>query len=426
MLMYSLNARVALAIRACGLLLIGWTVLASKPAPAASGRGLVVAVLLAIGVGAWVIWSWQSYVRRTVSGDLFVLAGAGGLLVAAAPSAAGSAFAFVAIATAGFRLDFPSAVAVTALGVFTVALGVLIYDQAAIEVLAYGLGFVAVLLAGANGRQTVTAKDEAELLLAQVQRSREEQLRAARLEESARIAREIHDVLAHSLAGLAIQLEATSSLVEGGAERSVVLERLRRAHALAREGLEETRRAVGVLRSEGLAVAEALEALLADYRSSSSPVAASLELGDVSSRLEGPVALAVVRVAQEALTNVRKHTPGASVRVEIELDAGASDTTVSPDAAVASDTVVLRVCNGAPPGGGSAAAESLAASGGGYGLRGMRERAEILGGSLLAGPDGDGWRVELRLPHALAGQAPDAVPRALASQAPEPAPAAES
>jgi signal transduction histidine kinase len=427
MLMYSLNARVALAIRAFGLFLIGWTVLASKPAPAASGRGLVVAVLLAIGVVAWVIWSWQSYARRSVSGDLFVLAGAGGLLVAAAPSAAGSAFAFVAIATAGFRLDFPRAVAVTALGVFTVALGVLIYDQAAIEVLAYGLGFVAVLLAGANGRQTVTAKDEAELLLAQAQRSREEQLRAARLEESARIAREIHDVLAHSLAGLAIQLEATSSLVEGGAERSVVLERLRRAHALAREGLDETRRAVGVLRSEGLAVAEALEALLADYWSSSSPAAASLELGDVSSRLEGPVALAVVRVAQEALTNVRKHAPGASVRVELELDAGGSDTTVSPDAVVAPDAVLLRVCNGVPPGGrGSAAAESLAASGGGYGLRGMRERAEILGGSLLAGPDGDGWRVELRLPHAHAGQATDSGPDALVGQATELPPAAES
>jgi signal transduction histidine kinase len=433
MLMYSLNARVALAIRAFGLFLIGWTVLASKPAPAASGRGLVVAVLLAIGVVAWVIWSWQSYARRTVSGDLFVLAGAGGLLVAAAPSAAGSAFAFVAIATAGFRLDFPRAVAVTALGVFTVALGVLIYDQAAIEVLAYGLGFVAVLLAGANARQTVGRADQAELLLAQVQRSREEQLRAARLEESARIAREIHDVLAHSLAGLAIQLEATSSLVQGGAERSVVLERLRRAHALAREGLEETRRAVGVLRSEGLAVAEALEALLADYRSSSSPVAASLQLGDVSSRLEGPVALAVVRVAQEALTNVRKHAPGASVRVELELDAGAPGTMVSSDTVVPSDTVasdtdtvVLRICNGPPPGGGSAAAESLAASGGGYGLRGMRERAEILGGSLLAGPDGDGWRVELRLPHALAGQATDIVPHALAGQAPEPVPAAES
>jgi len=394
MLMYSLNARVALAIRAFGLLLIGWTVLGSKPAVSSSGRGLVIAVLVAVGVVAWVIWSWQSYARRTLVVDLYVLSAAGGLLVAAAPKGAGSAFAFVAIATAGFRLELHRAVAVAGLGLLTLALGVLIYDQAAIEVLAYGLGLVAVLLAGANGRQVVGRAEEAELLLAQVQRSREEQLRAARLEESARIAREIHDVLAHALAGLTIQLEATTSLLEGGAERAVVLERLRRAHALAREGLEETRRAVGVLRSEGLAVADTLEALVAEYRASSPAAEASLELVGPDSRLEGPAALAVVRVAQEALTNVRKHAPGASLRVELTLGTAASDT------------AVLRVSDGGrPPGAGDVGADGLAASGGGYGLRGMRERAEILGGALLAGPDGDGWLVELTLPLAGAGQA---------------------
>jgi signal transduction histidine kinase len=393
-MLYSLNARMALAIRALGLALVCWSVLGSHPAPASSGRGLVIAVLLALGVLGWVAWSWQAYARRTVWADLVVLSGAGGLLVAAAPSAAGSAFAFVAIATAGFRLELDRAVAVVVLGLVTLALGVLIYDQAAIEVLAYGLGFVAVLLAGVNSSQTVTRAEEAELLLAQVQRSREEQLRAARLEESTRIAREIHDVLAHALAGLTIQLDTTSSLLEAGAERPVVLERLRQAHALAREGLEETRRAVGVLRSEGLAVGKTLEALVAEYRASSPAAAASLELAGDPSRLEGAAALAVVRVAQEALTNVRKHAPGASVRVELTLDP-------APSAGV-----ILRVSDGGRASGASPAGEqSLAASGGGYGLRGMRERAEILGGSLSAAADGDGWLVELRLPRSGAEQA---------------------
>jgi signal transduction histidine kinase len=387
MLLYSLNARVALAIRAFGLVLIGWTVLDSSPGAGISGRDLVIAVLLAAGSLAWVIWSRQAYTRRTTSADLFVLSAAGGLLVAAAPSGAGSAFAFVAVATAGFRLTFRSAIAVNVLALFTLALGVLVYDQAAVEVLAYGLGLIATLLAGANGRQTVTRAEEAELLLAQVQRSREEQLRAARLEESARIAREIHDVLAHTLAGLTIQLEATSSLLDGGAERALVSERLRRAHALAREGLEETRRAVGVLRDEGLDIGEALELLVAEFRTSSPAATASLALEDVALRLEGPAALALVRVAQEALTNVRKHAPGAHVQVDLEIDAGAFDA------------AVLRIrdggaCNDAR----SADTAGLAGSGGGYGLRGMRERAQILGGSLQAGPDGDGWRVELRLP----------------------------
>ena len=397
--MQSLNARMALAVRALGLVLICWTVLDDHPAPATSGRGLVIAVFFGVAIVGWMLWTWQAYDRRVTSVDLFVLSAAGGLLVAAAPSAAGSAFAFVAIATAGFRLAFRRAVAVTALGLFTLALGVLIYDQAALEVLAYGLGFIAVLLAGVNARQAVSRAEEAELLLAQVQRSQEEQLRSARLEESARIAREIHDILAHALAGLTIQLEATSSLLEGGAERSVVLERLRRAHALAREGLEETRRAVGVLRSEGLAVPEVLEALVAEYRASSPAATASLTLDGVTSRLEGPAALAVVRVAQEALTNVRKHVPGAQVRVGLEIDVAASGV------------VVLQICDGGrPPGAGIASTHSLAHSGGGYGLRGMRERAQILGGSLLAGPEGDGWRVELQLPLAGAEQAIEVTP----------------
>jgi signal transduction histidine kinase len=388
LVLQSLNARVALAIRAFGLVLVAWTVFGSNPGPASFGRGLVIAVLLGMGAVAWVMWTWQSYAPRITPLDLFVLSACGGLLVAAAPSGAGSAFAFVAIATAGYRLELREAIAITALGLFTLALGVLLYDQAATEVLAYGLGLIAVLLAGTNARQTVSRAEEAELLLAQVQRSREEQLRAARLEESARIAREIHDVLAHTLAGLTIQLEATSSMLEGGAEQAVVQERLRRAHALAREGLEETRRAVGVLRSEGLNVAEALETLLVGYRASAPPgTPASLTLSGDSSQLDEPTALAVVRVAQEALTNVQKHAPGAPVQVEVEVE----DATAG--------SAVLRIRDGGRPGGDDdAERDRLAGSGGGYGLPGMQERAQILGGSLLAGPEGEGWRVELRLP----------------------------
>jgi signal transduction histidine kinase len=386
MMLYSLNARVATAIRAFGLALISWTVIGSHPRPGTSGRGLVITVLLAVGALAWVVWAWEVQHKRIEQLPLFVLAATGGLLIGAAPNAAGSAFAFVAVVTAGFRLDTDRAITVTAVALFTLALGVLIYDESAVTVLAYGLGFIASMLAGANAQQAATRAEEAELLLAQIQRSREEQLRAARLEESARIAREIHDVLAHALAGLTIQLEATSSLLESGADRSLVLERLHQAHGLAREGLEETRRAVGVLRGEGLAVPESLEGLVAEYRSSSPGATASLALTGDTSALDGPAALAVVRVAQEALTNVRKHAPGATVTMELEIDE------------VATGTVLLRVADTGSPRPSAPAAGGLASSGGGYGLPGMRERAQILGGSLQAGRDGDGWRVELRLP----------------------------
>jgi len=383
MVLQSLNARAAFALRAFGLALISWTVFSSSPGPSGSGRGLVIAALLGVGAIGWVTWSLEAYAHRGHSAQLFLLAGAGGLLVAASPKAAGSAFAFVAIVSGGFVLEFRRAILLAAVAILALALSILIYHHGALEFLAYGLGFVASLLAGANGRQAVRRAEQAELLLAQVQRSREEQLRAARLAESARIAREIHDLLAHTLAGLTIQLEATGALLAGGAERSVLAERLRRAHALAREGLEETRRAVGVLRDKNLAVGDALEALLADYRVSAPGAVAELLSDGQVARLDGPAGLAVIRVAQEALTNVRKHAPGAPVRVALE---------------VGEANLELSISDGGPAVSASSDGGGLAASGGGYGLPGMRERAELLGGTLRAGPDGQGWRVRLSLP----------------------------
>ncbi len=142
----------------------------------------------------------------------------------------------------------------------------LVYAGSGLGLLAYALGLLAASLAGSNRREAQVRTDQAELLLAQSQRSHEEQLRAARLEESTRIAREIHDVLAHTLAGLTIQLEATSSLLEQGAARDAILARVQRAHTLARDGLAETRRAVGALRGDPIAAPAGLEALVTDYR----------------------------------------------------------------------------------------------------------------------------------------------------------------
>jgi signal transduction histidine kinase len=91
-----------------------------------------------------------------------------------------------------------------------------------------------------------------------------------------------------------------------------------------------------------------------------------------------------VRVVQEALTNVRKHAPGATVSVALH----AGD--------VADGDVVLVVDD--HPSGRPHAPSPLAATGGGYGVQGMRERAQALGGTLTAGARGDDWRVELRVP----------------------------
>jgi signal transduction histidine kinase len=386
MLLNRIDPRLARVVRLVALVLIGSSVLNAHHHPGGSGRGLVVLVCFAACVAAWLAWTIWATDERGLTPDLYVMAVAGGVLAGASPNSAASAFVFVAAAAAGLRVELSHALVVVAVGALALGVAVLVYDGSALGWLAYTLGFVAVALAASNSRQSSVRAEQAELLLAQTQRSHEEQLRAARLEESTRIAREIHDVLAHTLAGLTIQLEATSSLVEQGADRETVLARVRRAHALAREGLVETRQAVGALRGESVPAPAGIEALVADYRTSTDAPAELTVDGDPA-RLTGPTGHAVLRVVQEALTNVRKHAPGADVSVAVHAGENPGD-----------DVVLLVEDRHSPVGRPALAPDGLAATGGGYGLQGMRERAQLLGGTLSAGAAGDGWRVELRLP----------------------------
>jgi signal transduction histidine kinase len=383
-LLTRLDRRVAALIRLAGLVLIVISVINDAHHPAGHGRGLVVAVLLAACAIAWLWWTIHPLGER-LTPDLWVMAGAGGLLCAAAPGSASSAFVFVAVVAAGIRVELRQAAGVALLGTAALALGDVIYDNVGLGLLAYTLGFVASALAASNGRQARERAEQAELLLAQSQRSHEEQLRATRLAESTRIAREIHDVLAHALAGLTIQLEATTALIEQGADGDAVLARVRRAHELAREGLRETRLAVGALRGDALSAPAGIEALVAEYRIGAD-AAVELVIDGDRDRLAGPTGQAVLRVVQEALTNVRKHAPGAAVSVAVHAGTGSGEEIV----------VIVEDRPTAPSL--ASGATSLASSGGGYGLEGMRERARGLGGTVSAGAAGDGWRVELRLP----------------------------
>ena len=386
MLLDSLDRRIATVIRLAGLALIAWTVsTAGHHRPGSSGRGLVISLLFAASVVAWLAWTIRPSRDRGLTPELYVLAAAGGALVGASPASGASVFVFVGVVVAGVRAELARALPVVAVGTLAVAVSFLVYDGSALGLLAYTLGFLAALLAASGRRQSTIRAEQAELLLAQTQRSHEEQLRAARLEESTRIAREIHDVLAHALAGLTIQLEATSALLEQDADRDTVLARVQRAHELAREGLQETRRAVGALRGEPDSAPAGIAALVDEYRASTD-APAELTIDGDSARLAGPTGQAVLRVVQEALTNVRKHAPGADVSVAVH--AGESPA----------DDVVLLVDDRPSNAGAAPILDALAASGGGYGLHGMRERAQLLGGTLTAGAAADGWHVELRLP----------------------------
>jgi len=376
-LLYRLTRTQATLVRLIGFALIAWTVIAvDHHSPGASGRDLVVSISFGVATLAWAAWMTRPARFAHLTWELAAMAAAGGVLCGASPDSAASAFVFVAVVAAGVRTNFARASLVLATGVLALAGSALLFNGSALGVLAYSLGLAASLLAGTNARQSVDRADQAELLLAQQQRSHEEQLRLTRLEESTRIAREIHDVLAHALAGLVIQLEATAALIEQGTDREQILERVHRAHELAREGLEETREAVGVLRGEPISTRAALEQLVSDYRTSAEAPAALT--------IDGAFGRAIARITQEALTNARKHAPGAAVKVT--LHAGEH-----------SDDEVSLFVEDLPPSG-SRRGSALAVSGGGYGLQGMRERAQLLGGTLEAGAGNGGWRVALRLP----------------------------
>jgi signal transduction histidine kinase len=202
---------------------------------------------------------------------------------------------------------------------------------------------------------------------------------SAALSERARIARDIHDVLAHSLSAQLVHLEAARLRIEQeppGPFRDQILQRVVGARAMARDGLAETRQALSALRGD--------MAPLGDYlRQVAVNDGAEVEVSGIPRPVPAEASQTVRRVVQEALTNVRKHAPGARVRIDLTYG---------------SDELSLAVRD---YGGTSPALEGLDSSGSGYGLLGMRERAELLGGTLEAGPEpaGEkGYTVRLRVP----------------------------
>ena len=225
--------------------------------------------------------------------------------------------------------------------------------------------------------------------IAERDRSRQAMLAAQRdqaaLAERARIARELHDVVAHHVSMIAIQADtarlATPGLPEQGRAR------LEAIGATARDTMRELRGLLGVLRSEepdaGLPGSRSpqpgldqLGELVEGARAASTPV--RLTAGGPLGPLPPGVDLSAYRIVQEALTNARRHAPGAEVEIELELTAA---------------TLVLRVRDHGP--GSPAPADGVV----GHGLLGMRERAAMVGGSLRAGgAAGGGFLVEAELP----------------------------
>ncbi len=231
--------------------------------------------------------------------------------------------------------------------------------------------WTAVLTAfGLNRRQYEVQARQTELLLQQTRLAQREHARAAALEERGRIARDLHDVLAHSLGALSVQLEVAEALLDERGDTAGALQRVRRSRKLAVQGLTEARNAVAALRAdEAPELPQALAALVEQHeKDHGSAVRLTVE-GPVR-RCESEVTVALLSAAREALTNAAKHAPGQSVVVELTY----------------ADGVRLSVRN------------KGATDGEGFGLAGMRERLALVGGTLTAGPNGADWLVVAEVP----------------------------
>jgi len=369
------DSRTARVARLVALTVIVGTAFIGKPHASLSGHGLVILVSLIVAA----ITQFKitlSPTGRWALGYIVVSAVSCSILTGYEPTV-GTAILMVFVglsAGAGFSLGIGGVV--TALAVLTTALSVLASGQGTGNI---AIGAVAVVgfLAAAGRKQYVLRAEEAELRLADAERAREEHALAAALAERATAAREIHDILAHTLGALVLQLDALGAVLgTEHADPHRAAELLGRARALAVGGLSEARQAVGTLRSDTPPLIDGLQQLV-----DAGAKGGSLEVSGTPRATSAKATVALRRTAQEGMTNAAKHAPGSAAKVELAF---------LPTEVVLTVTDTGGVHNGAPG--------VLAHTGGGYGIEGLRERAELLGGTLTAGPVGEGWHVTLRVP----------------------------
>lgn len=348
---------------AAALLLFGYNMISGDGADrlGLTGFGLVltavtVAAVAAFAAALW--WGRRQPVAATV-GHLVAAAATIGLYILAPhrPSQL-MLFLIIGVAAASPTTWRPTVVVAVTVGGYAAVVVAFGRDLDELWSAVGMIGLAVAVTAGRNRRRT-RAIEQQNLVLA----------------ERARIAREIHDILAHSLSAQLVHLEGAKLLI-GAGRTDEAADRVERARELARGGLTETRRALDTLRGHNLDLDEALRELAAEHREATTGGCEVTVVGDPRD-LPPEAGLTLVRTAQEALTNVRKHATGADVDITLEYRETECE---------------LRITDTGGTGG------PMTDTGSGYGLLGMRERAELIGGTLAAGPTERGFAVLLRVP----------------------------
>jgi signal transduction histidine kinase len=365
-----LHVAVSVAIIAAGVLTVrpvGW-----------SGRGLLVAVLLT--VNCLLLLSRHASDAALPVRERIVVLGlavvAGAALIAAAQQGTAYLFAFFATGHAGYRLNVVPA-SLIAVASSVVCGGVLLVQVGTRDnIWTVGATTGLAVLIGMVSRSQKNALDSAILAAESAERAGEAEAGNAVLAERGRIARDVHDVLAHSLAGINMQLELVDALLDTG-DLDRVRQATGKAQSLVQESLKQAQWTVRSLREDALPLVDTLIAML-----ESSGFHDGLTVSGPVRDLSGRQTQQVLRIVQEALTNAARHAPGAAVQVTLRYD----------DAGITVDVT------NQPP-----SRPSLGDVGSGLGLVGMRERVALLGGTLAtgpitAGPLAGGWRVKAEIP----------------------------
>ncbi|WP_308492754.1 sensor histidine kinase [Microbacterium terrisoli] len=338
------------------------------------------AVTLPVAIASTLALVWRR-TRPPVTIALLIVTGVAQTLLTQVPGSLWSLAVYV-IAMYSLAAWTTEAVAAFAGAVFVVVL--LVEER-----LASGVDYVFILLLFGGvwllGRASRSWRGRVRV----AEHGRQEAARLATAEERLRIARDLHDVVAHSLGAIAVQADAAEAALHVAPERAV--EPVRAIRETARVALADIRRVLDVLRNtdeDGVDTAgiegsgegtgtgvggpgiAAVAPLIAAARASGMTVALHLSPAPVPA--PQAVELACYRIVQEGLTNARRHAPGASVTVEVDARADAVVVSVVNDRAPA--PVLSRAPSSSP----------------GLGLRGMQERVTALGGALVAGPSGDG------------------------------------
>ena len=291
-------------------------------------------------------------------------------------------FTFIATMLAGADTGLGPAIAVTAIGILAIDVSGLIFGASYGVLIGFPAFVAAGLVVGRNRFGWRLRAEQAAVLLAQRERLEAEQRRADLLDERTRIAREIHDVLAHSLGALGIQIQAARAVMTRDGDIDRASELLGVAQQMAAEGLEETRRAIHALRADTLPLTEELAGVTDTY-AQRYRVAVSFDTSGTPAPLAPDATIALLRVAQEALVNATKHAAGE--RVAVCLDFGDAD-------------VRLTVRNDLAAGSTGRGGTGVNTVNGGYGLTGMRERLRLLNGALEAGQRDGQWVVTAEVP----------------------------